>query len=292
MFKANRFRNPFFFNYEANLEELGKTNKIFQEFDTLSEVKEFLFEITLKKENIKISENLYIKDDEDEEIILQIKYFLFKKSKSINLTLKKIITNEKNMIKYLTKLLNMNKKQNSFINLYDSKLITNYNQIKLIKTGIKNNDNIKNIKLNLLFRATRDGDIIKTFHDKVDGISPTISLIQTKNNYIFGGFTDHAWDDKSGCVPTNNTFMFSFNKNKIYIGKNGGYIHCSSDSGPWFCNGAGVYLDNYFKTKNSYQWELKTNNNYFDGFNEQFELVGGTKFFEVNEVEVFKVEYI
>ena len=62
----------------------------------------------------------------------------------------------------------------------------------------------------LLFRASRDGDTIKAFHDRVDGISPTISLIETKTNYIFGGFTDHAWDSKSGCVKTNNTFMFSF----------------------------------------------------------------------------------
>ena len=31
---------------------------------------------------------------------------------------------------------------------------------------------------------------------------------------------------------------------------------------------------------------------YFDGFTEEFELVGGVKNFMVNEVEVFKVEYI
>ena len=85
--------------------------------------------------------------------------------------------------------------------------------------------------------------------------------------------------------------MFSFDKNKIYVGKNGGTIHCASDHGPWFCNGAGIYLDNYFKTNNSFQWDLNTNKNCFDGFTEDFELVGGIKNFTVNEVEVFKVEY-
>ena len=48
----------------------------------------------------------------------------------------------------------------------------------------------------------------------------------------------------------------------------------------------------FFNSKNSYQWELYINQSYFEGFSENFELVGGIKNFAVNEVEVFKVEYI
>ena len=276
---------PFYYNYESTLEDLGKTNKIFAVFNNLEEVKKFLYFFVSKKENIKINE------ENDEKIIIQINYLLGPKNKSLEITFEKKITDDKKMITYLTKLLNVYK-MNSNILQYDSKLITNISQLELIKTGIKNYDNSKKIKLSLLFRASRDGDTIKAFHDRVDGISPTISLIETKTNYIFGGFTDHAWDSKSGCVKTNNTFMFSFNKKKIYIGKNGGQIHCTNDYGPWFCGGSGVYMDNYFKENNSYEWELKTNIGSFDGFTEEFELVGGVKNFMVNEVEVFKVEYI
>ena len=276
---------PFYYNYESTLEDLGKTNKIFAVFNNLEEVKKFLYFFVSKKENIKINE------ENDEKIIIQINYLLGPINKSLEITLEKKITDDKKMIQYLTKLLNFYK-MNSNILQYDSKLITNISQIELIKTGIKNYDNSKKIKLSLLFRASRDGDTIKAFHDRVDGISPTISLIETKTNYIFGGFTDHAWDSKSGCVKTNNTFMFSFNKKKIYIGKNGGQICCGNDIGPWFCGGSGVYGDNYFKTNNSYEWELKSNMGCFDGFTEEFELVGGVKNFMVNEVEVFKVEYI
>ena len=276
---------PFYYNYESTLEDLGKINKIFAVFNNLEEVKKFLYFFVSKKENIKINE------ENDEKIIIQINYLLGPINKSLEITLEKKITDDKKMITYLTKLLNVYK-MNSNILQYDSKLITNISQIELIKTGIKNYDNSKKIKLSLLFRASRDGDTIKAFHDRVDGISPTISLIETKTNYIFGGFTDHAWDSKSGCVKTNNTFMFSFNKKKIYIGKNGGKICCGNGYGPWFCGGAGVYGDNYFKTNNSYEWELKSNINSFDGFTEEFELVGGVKNFMVNEVEVFKVEYI
>ena len=194
------------------------------------------------------------------------------------------------MNKYLTKLLYFYKPKNSLLP-FDSKLITHISQIDLIKTGIKNYDHSKKIKLKLLFRASRDGDTIGAFHKKVGEISPTISLIQTKTNYTFGGFTDHAWDDTSDCIKTNNTFMFSFNKNKIYIGKNGGMIHGAKNCGPWFCGGSGVCNDNYFTTTNSYQWELETNQGCFEGFTEDFELVGGKKNFTVKEVEVFQVIY-
>ena len=85
-----------------------------------------------------------------------------------------------------------NKKNNKKINkktsnikinktLFDSKLITNINQIELIKTGIKNYDKTKELELKLLFRASKDGDNNKSYHDLCDGISPTINIIKSKN---------------------------------------------------------------------------------------------------------------
>ena len=169
------------------------------------------------------------------------------------------------------------------------------NIIKLLRKGIKLKNNFNIIKLNLLFRASIDGDNNKAIHKCCDNISPTLSIIQTKNNYIFGGYTDHIWDNYSGCVKTNNSFMFSLNKNKIYNGKKEhAHIHCGITEGPWFCNGSGVQGDNYLKTEKSFQWGLKTNQETWENFNEaeEFELVGGTSNFMVKEVEVFKVEFI
>ena len=288
---------PFYYEYKSNSEGLRKINNIFLIFDSLQEIKEFLDEFSTKKENISLLES-NTKEDEEENITLNIKYNIGKKIKNIKFNLILIITDDKKMIKYLTQKLkqrkNDDKSKDSILSLFDtSKLITDISQIHLIKSGIKNLDNSKTMKLSLLFRASRDGDTTSAFHKKVDGISPTLSLIQTKNNnYIFGGFTDHSWDSSSGCVKTNNTFMFSFNKNKIYMGKGGGHIHCAIDHGPWFCGGSGVYKDHYFNTTNSYHWNLSDNQSNFDGFTENYELVGGISNFTVNEVEVFKVEYI
>ena len=169
------------------------------------------------------------------------------------------------------------------------------NLIKLLREGINSKNNINIIKLNLLFRATVDGDNNKAFHKCCDNISPTVSIIQTKKNFIFGGYTDHVWDSFSNCVETNNTFMFSLNKNKIYPGKKGcAHIHCGITEGPWFCGGSGVQGDGYLTTEKSFQWDLKSNRVSWEKFNEaeEFELVGGTKNFGVKEVEVFKVEFI
>ena len=173
----------------------------------------------------------------------------------------------------------------------DSKLLTNIDQIELIKTGIKNFDKSKELKLKLLFRASRDGDSNKAYHDLCDGISPTINIIKSKNGYIFGGYTDCTLNSNDGCTKTNNSFIFSFNKMKIYNGKDGGYFHCGTDCGPWFCGCVGVDGDNYFNTENSYQWEINRFR-YFEGFTEEYELVGGKRNFAVEEVEVFKVDFV
>ena len=99
-------------------------------------------------------------------------------------------------------------KPNDLKQIFDSKLITNINQIELIKTGIKNFDKKKKIKIKLLFRASRDGDNNKSYHDKCDGIAPTISVIKTKTGYTFGGYTDCVLNSTSGCTKTNNSFIF------------------------------------------------------------------------------------
>ena len=98
-------------------------------------------------------------------------------------------------------------------------------------------------------------------------------------------------NSKDGYTKTNNSFVFSFNKMKIYNGKDGGYFHCGTDCGPWFCGCVGVEGDNYFNTEKSYQWEINRFG-YFEGFTEEYELVGGTRHFSVEEVEVFKDDFI
>ena len=130
---------------------MRKINNIFLIFDSLQEIKEFLDEFSTKKENISLLES-NTKEDEEENITLNIKYNIGKKIKNIKFNLILIITDDKKMIKYLTQKLkqrkNDDKSKDSILSLFDtSKLITDISQIHLIKSGIKNLDNSKKMKL-------------------------------------------------------------------------------------------------------------------------------------------------
>ena len=100
-------------------------------------------------------------------------------------------TPNKNKAKTIKKInKKISKKPNDLKQILDSKLITDINQIKLIKTGIKNFDKTKELQLKLLFRASRDGDNNKSYHKLCDGISPTVNIIKSKSGYTFGRYTD------------------------------------------------------------------------------------------------------
>lgn len=47
--------------------------------------------------------------------------------------------------------------------------------------------------LQLLYRSTRDGSNSLAFHSKCDGIPNTVTLIQSLNGHVFGGFTRIPW---------------------------------------------------------------------------------------------------
>eukprot|EP00957_Ditylum_brightwellii_P136660 10421921-Ditylum_brightwellii.AAC.1 len=50
----------------------------------------------------------------------------------------------------------------------------------------------------LLYRASRDGWESSQFHAKCDHRGPTITIIRTTDNYVFGGFCDTPWTSKTG----------------------------------------------------------------------------------------------
>ena len=80
-----------------------------------------------------------------------------------------------------------------------------------IKGGI-----IKEIKL--IFQSSQDGDEYDTFFSKCGEKGPTLSLIKSKNDKKFGGFTKANWTDKNGKIKIKDesAFIYSLNKLKKY----------------------------------------------------------------------------
>ena len=107
------------------------------------------------------------------------------------------------------------------------------------------NNKIKKIKK--LYQATVDGDDPSIFHSKCDNISNTLTVIKSKGNRKFGGFTRQVWDKSGGFKKDEKAFLFSLDKKKIYkikSGKEDKAILCGDNYGPIFGRNSGGIFGN------------------------------------------------
>lgn len=54
----------------------------------------------------------------------------------------------------------------------------------------------ENTDWELIYRASRDGFGADDFHYKCDNVAKTLTIIQSKENYVFGGYTEEIWSTK------------------------------------------------------------------------------------------------
>ncbi len=75
---------------------------------------------------------------------------------------------------------------------------------------------IKDIKL--IYQSSIDGDKSEIFFKKCGNVGPTLSVIKSKNNKKFGGFTKENWTDKKGRIKINDekAFVYSLDKFEKY----------------------------------------------------------------------------
>ena len=193
-------------------------------------------------------------------------------------------------IKVFGKLNNYDKNINELMK--NSLIIKNDNKMKdsIIK-WIEEKINKKINKFELIFRMSENGTKSEDFHKYCDNKGPTLILIKTTKNKIFGGFTPLNWNDTGNQLydKSNQTFIFSLNLMKIYnmINKGGRAIYCDN-SGPYFGN-CDFCLKENMKIGVTYANEKC---NFLS--NENLELTGGkgnNEKFETEELEVYKVIY-
>ena len=68
----------------------------------------------------------------------------------------------------------------------------------------------KSFKFKLLYKGTTDGDTIDIFHKKCQ--FPTISIIESTYDQIFGGYTTKSWDKNN--IKDPDSFLFNLNIRK------------------------------------------------------------------------------
>ncbi|XP_078383091.1 uncharacterized protein LOC144665680 isoform X1 [Oculina patagonica] len=145
---------------------------------------------------------------------------------------------------------------------------------------------------NLCYRASSHGWAASTFHSRCDGKQHTVTIIR-KDQYVFGGYTDIAWDTSSSYGSSSNAFIFSL-RNKEGLGpfksmvKRSQYaIYKYSGYGPRFGGGADIYIaDNANSNTGSYT-NFGHSYSVPSGVQSGNTILAGTGHFTPDEVEVF-----
>jgi len=155
----------------------------------------------------------------------------------------------------------------------------------------------KPTKYQLLWRGSKDGYEASTFHSKCNGKGPTVTVILSNNDRIFGGYTSVSWGyngtNSSGKYQYDATaFIYSLtHKAKCATQRNQKYsIQDWHVCGPTFGGGFDIVVfdncnthsDNYCQTNSgssSYQLPPGAENTF----------LAGSYNFTVKEIEVYKV---
>ena len=159
-------------------------------------------------------------------------------------------------------------------------------ELELITRKISsNNSHITKLILNLLYKASVDTDKASAFHKKCDKAESTLVLIETDKGKRFGGYTSSNW--KGNCLKKKDekAFIFSLDKMKIYENiPEEVAIGCYPKYGPIFMGCQIKINDNAF-SKGGTTFEKGMNFN----TEEDYELNGGERVFNIKDIEVYEV---
>ena len=248
-----------------------------QNFNIVSNDKESLVnDINILKTTLENQQKASINEDEIKRLIEENSIFRIKAQE--NELLKKQIEDLQYQIQ-----MSQEKEEYDENNEVKGDIIHDMRELEMITKKI-NKEN-KKVIINLLYKASADGDRASIFHEKCDNAKSTIVLVETKNGMRFGGYTTCSWS--GNCVDKTDTsaFIFSFDKMKTYDNIPGDEaIGCYPKFGPIFL-GCQIKINDNFFTKGGTTFEKELNFN----TEEDYELTNGDREFEVKDIEVYEV---
>jgi hypothetical protein len=229
------------------------------------------------------------KQNQNKDLIIENLCQIVNELKINNTNLQNELNNVKEKLEKMEKKL-IDIENNNFVNKLESKIIREKKELDFILERLKkvnlDENIIKSDKINidLIYRATRDGDKAKDFHLKCDKCKNNLVIIRTKTGLRFGGFTRESWEGK-GDKLDKEAFCFSLDKNKIYnYVKGKSSIFVSPESGPSFGNCVFEIKDDFLEMGG-----VCSEDYFYDNQEKVCEINDGNEQFDVEEIEVFKV---
>jgi len=66
-----------------------------------------------------------------------------------------------------------------------------------------------------IYRGSKHGFFPENFHQKCDDKGPTLTIVKTSENKVFGGYTPISWESSGGfIVDEGKSFLFSIRDDK------------------------------------------------------------------------------
>ncbi|CAF1402277.1 unnamed protein product [Adineta steineri] len=152
-----------------------------------------------------------------------------------------------------------------------------------------------NQKWELIYKATRDGFSASAFHTHCNNKGPTMTIIRSNNNCIFGGYTVVPWTSNSQCKADRTAFLFTLiNPHNIpptkYIIRSdrAAYaVYHNNSYGAIFGGGYDIHVSDNSNKNNSSSTDFP--HSYIDTTGKGNNTFTGAKNFTTFEVEVYKV---
>ena len=293
------------FESKFNLSDMKTMNQFFAQFTNIEKIAG-LYSNLFKNKKINISEekdelnlsfmnitddiiNLSIKKkefagDEKYDKLLDIMKSLINEIKELKSENKKMKEQIDELTKFKLEIEEERREKKKYYSLKDSNILNDPEKIKMISDWINPN---KKIIYNQIYKATRDGGTGKNFHSHCDNKGPTLTLINSTNGYIFGGFISISWEGPENWTYKSNddsAFIFSINnKIKYPIQDKSSVIYNQINYGPDFGSND-IFLCQNFLNDNSNQC------NRYKYYNASPEKLSGGTTFQVKELEVYSVK--
>jgi hypothetical protein len=153
----------------------------------------------------------------------------------------------------------------------------------------------KHMKLELLYRASRDGWQCQDFHSRCDNKGATVTVIKCTGGFVFGGYADASWSSSGSYTHSAQAFLFSLHSpsgvgpEKLPLVQHHQYaIQCNASYGPTFGEGHDLHVANCANGNTSSYTNLHTYQ-LPPGQSAQAFFTGG-RHFQAAEVEVYQVQ--